>query len=82
MATLHVTYYAPEQETDKAVKDAVLGWLPKSQITRFEGEGGYTYVAMPFWLKKKEWGRGNYDAQGRCVWRAVDETELQQYKRI
>lgn len=80
MKQVYVTYYMPERETEKAVLCSELGWLPKSQITVFEtGKDGYTYVAMPAWLKRKCVGSSDYLYGRRAFW-LMEECELGNYE--
>lgn len=78
-AKFYVTYYQPQRETEKAVLDALWGWLPKSQIRVYETEF-HNVMVLPAWLKMKL-SRSNY-AFGGCVFTPTDETEMGQWKRI
>lgn len=69
--TYYSTYYQPEHETAKAVKDAMWGWMPKSQVHVATNSDGITFMFIPAWLKMKVAGRSLY-YNGKMVWEKWD----------
>lgn len=72
--TYYATYATIEKETEKAILHSEFGWMPKSQIRKFNSPMGQM-VAMPAWLKMQK-SRSNY-RYGRICWWAVTEKEIQ-----
>lgn len=70
----YATYNTITRETEKAILHSEFGWMPKSQIKKFNTPMG-EMIAIPNWLKNKV-SRSDY-RYGRKCWFVVTDKEIQ-----
>lgn len=74
MKTFYATYSTITRETEKAILHSEFGWMPKSQIRKFNSPMG-EMIAVPGWLKAKV-SNSNYRYGRRC-WFEVTEQQIE-----